>query len=153
VLRRVEGWRLAVELQHERLTKAGDRDVVDIHFYVLAVDNLADSVKVFQSQYPELTAVQTAVQGALQRFVAAAPDVHDLRNLLEHFEEYDHMIGRLQKSNQLPKLRMGQVENYSLLDGDAQLVIFSKSMMVSKTTPAARQLAAETLALKDQLPG
>jgi hypothetical protein len=48
---------------------------------------------------------------------------------------------------------MGQVENYSLLVGDAQLVIFGKSMMVSKTTPAAQQLAAEVLALKDSLPG
>jgi hypothetical protein len=63
------------------------------------------------------------------------------------------MVGRLQKSGQLPKLRMGQFEKYSLLDGDAQLVIFGRSITVSTTTPATRQLAADVLALKDQLPG
>jgi hypothetical protein len=63
------------------------------------------------------------------------------------------MVGRLQNSGKLPKQRMGQVENYSLLDGDARLSIFGKHMMVSRTTPAALQLAEEVLALKDQLSG
>jgi len=48
---------------------------------------------------------------------------------------------------------MGQVENPSLFEGEAQLVIFRKSILVSRTTPAARQLAAEAIALQDQLPG
>jgi hypothetical protein len=152
-LRRIDRWREAVELQHERLTQRDNRHVPDIHFYVAAADNLADAVRVILSQYPELTAVQTAITDALQRFIDAAPDVHALRNLIEHFDEYDHLVGRLQKSGQLPKQRMGQVENPSLLDGDAQLVIFGKTMTVSKTTAAARLLAAEALALKDQLPG
>ena len=72
---------------------------------MLAVDNLADAVKVVQNQYPELTAVRAAIHDALQLFTAAAPDIHDLRNLIERFEEYDQMVGRLQKSNQLPKQR------------------------------------------------
>jgi hypothetical protein len=48
---------------------------------------------------------------------------------------------------------MGQVENYSLLEGDAQLAIFGKYMRVSTTTPAALQLARDVLALEDQVPG
>jgi hypothetical protein len=147
-------------LQHERVTKSGDRHIVDIHFYVLAVDNLADAVKVIHAQYPQLMALRAQVQDALDQYSAAAPDIHDLRNVIEHFEEYDHMVGRLQTGRQVPKgtlllpvQRLGQVENYSLLDGDAQLAIFGKYMRVSVTTPAAIQLATDVLALKDQIPG
>lgn len=153
ILRRIDRWREAVELQHQRLAASGDRHMTDLHFYVIAVDNLADAVRVILTQYPNVPAVQTAVQAALERFSTVAPDVHDLRNLVEHFEEYDHMVGKLQKSGQLPKQRMGQVENYALLNGDAELVIFGKSMTVSNTTPAALQLAREALALAGQIPG
>jgi hypothetical protein len=137
ILRRIDHWRQGVELQHERLTKSGDRHIPDLHFYVIAADNLADGVKVILKQYPQLAAVQAAVQDALDRYTKVGPDIHDLRNLIEHFEEYDHMVGKLQKSGQLPKQRMGQVENYSLLEGDAHLAIFGKYMRVSTTTPAA----------------
>src|ERR1700730_6073147 len=52
-LRRIDRWREAVELQHERLTQQGNRHIPDIHFYVIAADNLADAVRGILSQYPE----------------------------------------------------------------------------------------------------
>src|SRR5438874_2236371 len=63
----------------------------ELHSYVIAVDNLADAVRVILRQYPGLPSVQTAVTQSLQRFSAATPDVHGLRNLIEHFDECDHM--------------------------------------------------------------
>ena len=76
-------------MQHDRLVSSGNRHFADIHVYVLAVDNLADTVRVMLSQYPQLAGMQTAVTDTLQRFTAAAPDIGNLRNLLEHFDEYD----------------------------------------------------------------
>jgi hypothetical protein len=124
-----------------------------LHFYVLAVDNLADAVEILRKQYTRVPGVSRAAKHLLKQFHAACPDIHTLRNLIEHFDEYDHLVGDLQQSGVVPKLRMGQVENYSLLPGDAQLSIFGKSMMVSTTTPAARQLGADALALGPLLPG
>ena len=88
-LRRIDRWRDAAQLQHDRLVSSGNRHFADIHVYVLAVDNLADTVRVMLSQYPQLAGMQTAVTDTLQRFTAAAPDIGNLRNLLEHFDEYD----------------------------------------------------------------
>jgi hypothetical protein len=165
VLRRIQWWWEAVETQHERLTRiGGDHPFrTDLNFYIIAINNLVDTVKVIRTQYSNLPDMLSAVDHALNRFIAACPDLEILRDIIEHSDAYDHMRGDLQlgkgkgkrvpPSKLLPKQRAGQFENYSLGDGDAQLSIFNKYMRVSTTTPAARQLAQEVLALKDQLPG
>jgi hypothetical protein len=127
VLWRIESWRDAVELQHGRLTSGGKRHREDLHFYVIAVDNLVDAVKVIRKRYPGLKNVRSLIDQALHRFSAAISDLDDLRDLLEHFDAYDHMIGNLQKSDQLPKERMGQAERVEMRVGDAELSIFGKA--------------------------
>lgn len=82
----------------------------------------------------------------------AVPDVQVLRDLVEHFDDYDHLTGRLQKKEKAPKQRMGQVEVYSLLEGDAQLSIYGKKLRVSVSTQAALRMADEVLALERALP-
>jgi hypothetical protein len=85
VLRRIEWWREAVELQHDRLTATDNRhSISDLNFFVLAVDNLVDAVKVIRKQYQNLRAVLSGVDGAVNRFEAACPDVGILRDLVEH---------------------------------------------------------------------
>jgi hypothetical protein len=164
ILRRIEQWREAVELQHERLTRSGCPLVVaDLNFYVLAVDNLVDAVKVMLKQYHQIPKVVSAVDKAVKRFEKRCPDIGTLRDLIEHFDAYDHMSGDLQvgkgkgkglpPADLFPKRRMERVEEYRLAPGDATLTIFGKSMSLTTTTPAASKLAADVLALNDQIPG
>jgi hypothetical protein len=158
LLRRVEEWRDAVRLQDERLVQQALQKRADLYLYVLAVHNLTKAVKAIQKHYasyqkdPTFGVPYGRVQKALAAFNKAVPDVGDLRDFLEHFEDYDHRAGDLQVERQVPNDRMGQAEDYWYAPADPGLEILGKRLKVSNTTPAAMRLADMVLREGQNLP-
>ena len=155
ILRRVDRWRSTVQLQHDRLTTNGQRHIEDLYLYVNALDHLVDGAKLARDRYPS----EPRLAAAVATFEQQVPDLATLRDVLEHWEDYDHRRGKLQDEKKLrkgqqklPDQRLGQVENPVLLEGDAALHVYGMTVRVSQATPAAITLAEVVLSTLPSLP-
>lgn len=151
MLRRVQEWWQAVDLQHTRLCQQDSQERSDLYLYVLAVYSLHKAVWVLKDHYksyrkdPTYAAPYRKLLDAWNRFQQVAPNVNDLRDMLVHFEAYDRRIGHLQKppatAPTVPSIRMGEAESYWYKPMEPGLVLFGKRLMVAATTQAAKVLA------------
>lgn len=166
----VEIWRLAVELQQQRII-TGNRDLkdllgptpshVDLRLYAVALRNLIRAVDLSARMYPQCEA---ALRQALRRFNDAVPRARDVRDVLEHFDDYaqaDHQrMGRLIKRHGgLPPIEGfsfspgGIVMTITIYreDEDDFAVADELRLDTSAATRAALELADETLKLLDSV--
>jgi hypothetical protein len=154
ILRRVDRWRNAVQLQHDRLIADDRRHIEDLYFYVSALDHLVDGAKLARDTYP----CETRLAAAVASFEHQISDLATLRDVLEHWEKYDHRRGRLQATKlrpgqrKMPDQRLGQVENPMLLEHDAVISVYGMTLRVSQATPAALTLAEEVLTVVQAQP-
>jgi len=92
----ISRWRFTLELQDHRIRNAIDQlhKQVDIDLYVLVLRNLIRAVNSAKC----LTRNGEICQ-ALDAFYKAVPAWKNVRDFLEHFDEYSQGKGRLQKNN------------------------------------------------------
>ena len=87
-------WKLALELQDKRIRDAADQlhTQIDLDLYALTLRNLIRAV-----ENAECTTGENEIKKALNKFKKAVPGWLNVRDFLEHFDEYSQGIGRLQK--------------------------------------------------------
>jgi hypothetical protein len=153
VRRRVEEWRAAIDLQDDRLTRGRSQERADLHLYAVAVGNLSKAVTAIICQYrpfrhqPGFAESHRAIREAARRFRGAVPDASDVRNMLEHFDAYDHGVGILQKKGDVSPNRMGTSEKYWFAPDPPGLEVLGRRLMVAECTPAASELAEAVLTI------
>ncbi len=97
------------------------------------------------------------IASALFAFDSHVPYLNELRDFLEHFDEYDNRAGKKQKGTKkmrptVPRNRMEQFESYAFPPGDAVIEVFGRRLSVRDTTPELRTLAAAVLTVAKTLP-
>lgn len=90
----VDHWKRAVEVQVERVQQAQPGDLLDIGFLVTAASALRQCVGALSERRGHV-AVATALHG----FDEAHPYLRQLRNAIEHAEDYLAGSGRAAKGN------------------------------------------------------
>lgn len=91
-------WLDAAELQRDRIVEnAGDgnRDRADAAFFAIAIRNVVRAADLARDYEP------ASVPQALGAFDSAVPGAVKVRDVLEHFDDYERGKGRLQESGDL----------------------------------------------------
>jgi hypothetical protein len=92
-LRSLEDWLFAAEIEQERLN-AEEHWKVDATFFLYALRNLLRSGELAARAAPPQAA--SDIQRQLEKLKASVPTLVDLRDVLEHFDDYLEMKGKLQ---------------------------------------------------------
>lgn len=96
----ISAWVEGLHLQRTRVLASASGSwarQLDAHFFAVVLQNLLRAVGMGSQYRPE------AVRRAMDRFDEAVPHVKDVRNVLEHFDEYRRGTGRLQtKGDEIP---------------------------------------------------
>lgn len=135
---RANQWMHAVELQSSRiigpitdLEKDGlvkyrmvwNQKQRDIDFFLISLNRLRTAIS---SANRKINSEE--ISKALEKFDMRIPDVKDLRDISEHFDDYDNGNGRLQKQNKLlntsPSMGWGE-EDASMNYGGRRITIIS----------------------------
>src|SRR4051812_15264010 len=113
----------------------------DSHFFLVAVGGLLRLAR----RYRELTG-DARVSNGEARFSAAVGDAKDLRDVLEHIEDYAIGEGNLQREGKIPKVN-DSLPDVHLADGDPtseiELVFAGMAVPVKRAAAAAFELARE----------
>lgn len=93
----ISRWRTALELQDKRIRSAEDQlcRQIDTDLYALVLRNLVRAV-----EYAANLTKNDDIQKALKIFKEAVPGWINVRNFLEHFDEYAQGKGKLQKKEE-----------------------------------------------------
>ena len=104
-------WHYAMSVQNYRIVEGTDalygmQREVDLHFFLIALANFVAFVKMTAKLVsPE---ARTTIRTGIQAFDSEVPDAGDLRNVLEHYDEYIRGKGKLQ-SGRLAKGQRAQI--------------------------------------------
>jgi len=90
----VETWWAGTALQHRRLSEATSpaHAMADVSMLVLALRNLLRAAYLAEKACPD-----GRIRAAILRFEARLPGLTEIRDVLEHFDEYAEGSGRFQK--------------------------------------------------------
>lgn len=90
----ISRWRAGLELQDERIRDASDQlhAQIDIDLYTLILRNLIRAV-----EYAEKSTGDREIKKALENFKIAVPSWLNVRDFLEHFDDYSKGTGNRQK--------------------------------------------------------
>ena len=123
-------WLAAVELQKTRVEQKGSTSQhLDAHFFAIALRNLLRAVDMAATYCPEV------VKTGLSRFNEAVPSAKNIRDVLEHFDDYDIGKGKLQRAGM--EMALGAIS----LDIQGDRVIFAGDLHLSLETAAAEATA------------
>jgi hypothetical protein len=99
----VTRWRRSVQLQSVRLlgdvTDQPDNREVDFSLFAVALRDLRRAVELVRKVAPK--AAWSGIDLALNEFDAVVPHTQDLRDVLEHFDDYARGDGKLQRGRPL----------------------------------------------------
>lgn len=87
-------WRAGLELQDKRIRDDSDRlhAQIDIDLYALILRNLVRAI-----EYAEKSTGDSEIKKALEKFKVTVPGWLNVRDFLEHFDEYSQGKGNRQK--------------------------------------------------------
>ncbi len=97
-------WRVALLRQNERVLSGGQGNSPDVWLWATALVGLLRQAELAER-------LRVPVKQLLDAFATAAPDARDVRDVLEHLEDYELGIGRRQSPGQ------GSVEFLYCFDG------------------------------------
>jgi hypothetical protein len=98
-------WNYALSVQAERVTSAQEGAFgrktreIDLRFFVVALRGLLRSAELIM--HGAETRAKDEIDDAIKRFHDAVPGSKDLRDRLEHFDEYERGTGRQQRRAQI----------------------------------------------------
>ena len=129
-------WATVVQRQGDRV-KAADRDYVQAEIYQYAL-----ALRVLLRCGEVAAELGGDVGAALSAFDAVAPDAKDVRDVLDHFDDYLLGIGRLQRRR--PGAEFGFMYGRSGDGTDANLFVIGLDLTlpIDAATDAALQVAA-----------
>ena len=142
---RANRWMHAVELQakriigpvidlsagHEAYRTEWNQRQLDLDYFLIALNRLRVAVRSANE-----TLKNADITAALRVFDTKVPDVKDLRDIAEHFDEYDREVGKLNKKNTLTS----ESPSYGWGDSDGSINYRGKKISVVTAREAARQL-------------
>lgn len=94
-------WAYAMDVQAERIESAGTgplamrRREIDVRFFVQALRNLLRAIELIQRRASD--AAREQIAAALEAFNQEVPGAKDVRDRLEHFDEYESGVGKDQR--------------------------------------------------------
>ena len=90
----VSRWRVGLELQDKRIRESSDRVLaqIDLELYALILRNLIRAV-----EYADGLTDGIEIRKALEEFKKSVPGWLNVRDFIEHFDEYAQGNGKLQK--------------------------------------------------------
>lgn len=128
-------WTLAVGSQRDRVAES--RPITDTevesYLYVLALRNLLRVARLAATFDPQ------ASEAAVQEFEATIPAAIHIRDVLEHFDEYEAGIGRLQENGAIHALASVSVQRRSTGTGWL-LTVGPLTLDIDDATQAAQRL-------------
>jgi hypothetical protein len=140
-------WRIAVLLQVERSTATpqGVRRFVEGDLLIISLTNLRRAARFAMNAVQEGSAAYHRIGGALGDFDSAVPGLQNMRNMVEHFDEYERGTGDAQQRGGRNRRTPGPLlaEQFSVdyvSAGDGVLRLGDNQLSIDGVSTAARQL-------------
>ncbi len=150
--RRVDEFSEGVIVQADRIVKERSQVRADVHFFFVAANNLRAAAHAIAERYHDRQA-----HAAVAAYDSVGGDAKNLRDFIEHFEDYDWGEGRLQRSSKgqpatLPATRAGSTEVFEWTPSDLKVEILGVRVSVAAVASAAGTLAATIRAREPDVP-
>ena len=121
---------------HEAYRTEWNQRQLDLDYFLIALNRLRVAVKSANQ-----TLRNADITTALTVFDMKVPDVKDLRDIAEHFDEYDREVGKLNKKRTLTS----ESPSYSWGESDGSTNYRGKQISVVTAREAARELHSAVL--------